>query len=89
MPITADITAWQDLAACRGADYRIFYPDRGERADDAKQFCRRCPVMAQCRAHGLQKETYGVWGGLTEKERDEVRNELRKNGRADAREAGR
>jgi WhiB family redox-sensing transcriptional regulator len=33
--------------------------------------CRRCPVMAQCRAHALEVgESYGIWGGLSESERD-------------------
>jgi WhiB family redox-sensing transcriptional regulator len=33
--------------------------------------CRRCPVMAQCRAHALEVgEPYGIWGGLSESERD-------------------
>ena len=30
-----------------------------------------CPVLAQCRAHALQvREPYGVWGGMTEDERE-------------------
>jgi WhiB family redox-sensing transcriptional regulator len=33
--------------------------------------CRTCPVMAQCRAHALDVgEPYGIWGGLSETERE-------------------
>ena len=29
-----------------------------------------CPVLQQCRSHALAvREPYGVWGGLTERER--------------------
>jgi WhiB family redox-sensing transcriptional regulator len=35
--------------------------------------CRRCPVLEQCRLHALSAhEPYGVWGGLSESERDEI-----------------
>ena len=33
----------------------------------------RCPVRAECAAHALAvREPYGVWGGLTEDEREEL-----------------
>jgi hypothetical protein len=45
-------------------------PARAVREARAKNVCRRCPVMAQCRDHALiVHEPYGVWGGLTEEER--------------------
>ena len=38
----------------------------------AKQVCARCPVVDPCRAHALSvREPYGVWGGMSEAERDE------------------
>lgn len=38
----------------------------------------RCPVRAQCAAHALQvREPYGVWGGLTEDEREELMGRAR------------
>jgi WhiB family redox-sensing transcriptional regulator len=37
----------------------------------AKQMCRQCPVMTQCRTHALTVgEPYGIWGGLSESERE-------------------
>ena len=33
--------------------------------------CRQCPVIQECRSHALEVgEPYGVWGGLSESERD-------------------
>jgi WhiB family redox-sensing transcriptional regulator len=48
-------------------------PARANREARAKEVCRRCPVLEQCRLHALTvHEPYGVWGGLSESERDEM-----------------
>lgn len=72
-----DVWDWQLRASCRGADWRTFFSPDGERGrarsareNRAKQMCRQCPVMAECRAHALRvQEPYGTWGGLSEAER--------------------
>jgi len=69
---------WQLRAACRGMETSSFFHpwnDRGvsrhEREAQAKQVCAGCPVLAECRSHALSvQEAYGVWGGMTENERD-------------------
>lgn len=71
---------WQTHAACRGMDSAFFFHpenERGlakvERETRAKEVCRRCPVIEPCRRHALAvQEPYGVWGGLSESERDEM-----------------
>ena len=76
-PIT-EIWDWQLRAACRGLDDEVFVqPDRerglarAARESKAKQICRTCPVLQQCRRHALAvREPYGVWGGLSKPERD-------------------
>ena len=36
-----------------------------------RMLCARCPVQAECRAHALETpEVWGMWGGLTHKERE-------------------
>ena len=40
------------------------------RDQNAKQVCKDCPVLLQCRSHALAaREPYGVWGGMSEDER--------------------
>jgi transcription factor WhiB len=59
---------WQEDAACRGVLPDVFFPD--EDPARAKAICETCPVRLHCLAFALErKERYGVWGGLTEKER--------------------
>ncbi|MGH8825918.1 MAG: WhiB family transcriptional regulator [Jiangellaceae bacterium] len=66
---------WRALAACRGMDTDLFYPEgRGQalhvREMIAKQVCAGCPVARECRqAAGERPERYGIWGGRTEGER--------------------
>ena len=68
---------WQLDAACRGADSRLFFPPAGrldaaqrQREAAAKRMCADCPVHLACRRYALEaRESYGVWGGLTEDER--------------------
>ncbi|MGP4089464.1 WhiB family transcriptional regulator [Streptomyces sp. KR55] len=76
----ADLWDWQLGAACRGVDSSIFFHPEGERGvarsareNSAKEVCMRCPVRVECAAHALTvREPYGVWGGLTEGEREEL-----------------
>ena len=68
---------WQRIGACRGMDSAVFFhpegernPSRARRTAQAKEVCRRCPVIEQCREFALQtREPFGVWGGLAEAER--------------------
>ncbi len=79
MPI-ADVWDWQVDGACRTADPQLFFHPEGERGParrnrdaSALAVCAGCPVIEQCRQHGLSvREPYGVWGGLTEDDREAV-----------------
>jgi WhiB family redox-sensing transcriptional regulator len=66
---------WRDLAACRGAALNLFFPERGESAEPARRVCAACPVRQPCLDYAISNRiTYGVWGGLTERERRALRS---------------
>ena len=76
-PPISEIWDWQLRGACRGHDGGVFFHPDHERGsarasrEKAKQICRTCPVLQQCRRHALAvREPYGVWGGLSTSERD-------------------
>lgn len=81
-PVT-EAWVWQLQGACRGLDSAFFFhpegergPARAEREARAKTVCRACPVIEQCRRHALSvQEPYGVWGGLSESERQDMTRE--------------
>lgn len=61
---------WTHRAACRDADPEIFYPEKGGRVEEARAICFRCPVRAECLEWALENnERYGLWGGLSERQR--------------------
>jgi WhiB family redox-sensing transcriptional regulator len=48
-------------------------PSRARREMEAKAICGTCPVIRECASHALQvREPYGVWGGLSESEREQM-----------------
>jgi WhiB family redox-sensing transcriptional regulator len=74
----ADLWEWQYEGSCRRVDPAVFFHPEGERGparrrrdEAAKAVCASCPVITQCRQHALTvREPYGVWGGMTEDERE-------------------
>lgn len=68
--------AWQDYANCRGADADLFFPERGASTRKAKSICGACEVRAECLDYAVDMgEKFGIWGGLSERERRRVRRE--------------
>ena len=66
---------WRESAACRGADLAVFFPERGESAGPARRVCAACPVRQACLDYAISNRiAYGVWGGLTERERRALRS---------------
>lgn len=59
-----DPEAWFPDAGCEGGDFR-----------KAVKLCQACPVQVQCAIYGIVSgDMYGVWGGLTVRARQAVRN---------------
>lgn len=80
---------WQLKAACLGAGADVFFVERGgaarERAAAAKAICATCSVRPECLEYGLSlphpDRQYGIWGGLTEKERRRLHRERKASDR--------
>ena len=76
----ADRWDWQLQGLCRELPTEMFFHPEGERDPRrrnremaAKAVCNTCRVLAQCRAHALAvREPYGIWGGLSEEEREAI-----------------
>lgn len=66
--------SWQPQGLCRDEDPEIFFVDPGQPAVDAKAICVRCPVISECLEWAIEtRQHYGVWGGMTQRERESVR----------------
>lgn len=71
--MTANLTPpppWTEAAVCASTDPEVFFPERGTSAKEAKRVCTGCEVAAECLEYALvNHEQFGVWGGLSERER--------------------
>ena len=70
-------------APCQGATH-LFFPEgsgggSNQWAYAAKKVCRTCPHILPCRQYAVDNnEAFGIWGGMTEKERRRWRYEQRR-----------
>ncbi|HEY8218248.1 MAG TPA: WhiB family transcriptional regulator [Acidimicrobiia bacterium] len=74
--VDPDANRWQERANCLGVDPDLFFPERGASTREAKGVCRGCEVRVECLEYALaQGEKFGIWGGLSERERRRVRRQ--------------
>jgi WhiB family redox-sensing transcriptional regulator len=65
---------WQTKANCMGVDPDLFFPERGSSTREAKEVCRGCVVRDDCLEFAIANgEKFGIWGGMSERERRRVR----------------
>ena len=65
-----DEASWQADANCLGVDPDLFFPERGASTKEAKAVCRGCQVREDCLEYALANgEKFGIWGGLSERDR--------------------
>ena len=73
---TDEDKSWQMLSNCLGVDPDLFFPERGASTKDAKAVCQGCVVREDCLEYALtNREKFGIWGGLSERERRRIRRE--------------
>ena len=71
--------SWRDQAACRDKPKDAFFPVDGSPnyAGDlraARRVCASCPVAEPCLRYALEQGIdHGVWGGLSVRQRREIR----------------
>ncbi len=67
---------WHQEANCLGVDPDLFFPERGASTREAKEVCRGCVVRESCLEYALANgEKFGIWGGMSERERRRIRRQ--------------
>jgi WhiB family redox-sensing transcriptional regulator len=75
-PSEDDDRSWQEYANCLGVDPDLFFPERGASTREAKEVCRGCVVREDCLEYALANgEKFGIWGGMSERERRRLRRQ--------------
>jgi WhiB family redox-sensing transcriptional regulator len=68
--------AWQERALCAQTDPEAFFPEKGGSTREAKKVCLGCDVRGDCLEYALaHDERFGIWGGLSERERRRLKKE--------------
>ena len=71
-----DDVSWQHRALCSQTDPEAFFPEKGGSTREAKRICEGCEVRSECLDYALANdERFGIWGGLSERERRKLRRE--------------
>ena len=69
-----DEEGWQERALCAQTDPEAFFPEKGGSTREAKRICSGCEVKPECLDYALvHDERFGIWGGLSERERRRLR----------------
>ena len=72
--VDEDASAWQASALCAQTDPEAFFPEKGGSTREAKSVCKVCEVKHECLEYALaHDERYGIWGGLSERERRKLK----------------
>ncbi|MDQ3786777.1 MAG: WhiB family transcriptional regulator [Actinomycetota bacterium] len=70
----AEEQEWQERALCAQTDPEAFFPEKGGSTREAKRICQGCEVRAECLEYALgHDERFGIWGGLSERERRKLK----------------
>jgi WhiB family transcriptional regulator, redox-sensing transcriptional regulator len=88
-PLPDRSASWREQAACLGADPNLFFPslNSGHNCNDqALAICTGCPVRTDCLTEALADEAandgslpYGTRGGMTAKQRHQLRTQRRRS----------
>ena len=72
-----DDDQWQERGLCAQTDPEAFFPEKGGSTREAKRICQGCEVRDRCLEYALANdERFGIWGGLSERERRRLKRGL-------------
>jgi WhiB family redox-sensing transcriptional regulator len=80
-----ELEEWMSQAVCASVDPELWFPAREGSSVTAKRICKGfrdrppCPVRLECLEYALRwDERFGVWGGLSERERNKLKKQREK-----------
>jgi WhiB family transcriptional regulator, redox-sensing transcriptional regulator len=69
-----EVLTWQERSLCAQTDPEAFFPEKGGSTREAKKVCVGCEVRSECLEYALaHDERFGIWGGLSERERRKLK----------------
>lgn len=78
---------WMGKAVCASVDPELWFPPKSGSSAPAKRICNGfrgsppCPVVDECLAFALRHDVrFGVWGGMSERERNRLKGRPARTG---------
>ena len=68
---------WNGHGLCVGMDPEEFFPSNGAPATEARRICSACAVRSECLEYATAADEFGIWGGLDQQERRNLRRRHR------------
>lgn len=66
-------------AVCAQTEPELFFPEKGSSNRDGKKLCASCVHITECGLDAIERgEQFGIWGGLSERERRVIFREMKK-----------
>jgi len=79
---------WHGRGLCVGEDPDVFFPSHGDPGTEARRICGLCPVRDDCLEYSTGADEDGIWAGLDQAERRNLRRQRRHTATIPARPTG-
>ena len=74
-PAASALGEWHGRGLCVGEDPDVFFPSHGDPGTEARQICATCAVRGDCLNYATEADEFGIWGGLDQHERRNLKTE--------------
>ena len=78
VPAVPSLGEWHAQGLCVGDDPDVFFPSHGDPGTQARQICADCAVRDDCLKFAIDADEFGIWGGLDQDERRNLRRRQRR-----------
>jgi WhiB family redox-sensing transcriptional regulator len=69
---------WHGRGLCIGEDADVFFPSHGDPGTKAREICAACRVRDDCLKYAMEADEFGIWGGLDQGERQNLKRRQRR-----------
>jgi WhiB family redox-sensing transcriptional regulator len=81
-PAAVPLGDWHGRGTCVGEDPDVFFPSHGDPGTEARKVCTACTVREQCLDYAVVADEFGIWGGLDQQERRNLRKRRQRRQKA-------
>lgn len=76
--VASALGEWNGRGLCVGEDPEVFFPSHGDPGTDARETCAACRVRGACLNYATEADEFGIWGGLDQQERRNLKRRRRR-----------